>query len=90
MEFSPNSTFLFIVAALVILFVIAQSVFFLVKAYKRGLAIGMDRKVLNDTIQCCFHHCSGNFHFAGSHYVIQVSGAAPSMDSYECYRGNHL
>lgn len=50
MKFDPNSSFLFTVAALVILFVIAQSIFFLVRAYRRGIAIGMERKVLNKTI----------------------------------------
>lgn len=50
MNFNPNSSFLFGVAAIVILFVIAQSVFFLVRAYRRGLALGMDKKVLNKTI----------------------------------------
>ena len=34
--FDPNSTFLFILAGLVIVFVIAQSVFFLVRACRRG------------------------------------------------------
>ena len=50
MNFNPNSSFLFGVAAVVILFVIAQSVFFLVRAYRRGLVLGMDKKVLNKTI----------------------------------------
>lgn len=50
MEFSPNSTFLFIVAALVILFVIAQSVFFLVRSYRRAKVIGMDMKQVRKTI----------------------------------------
>ena len=36
MKFSPNSGFLFVIAAFVVLFVIAQSVFFLIRAYKRG------------------------------------------------------
>jgi hypothetical protein len=50
MDFHPNSTFLFTLAAIVILFVIAQSVFFLIRAYRRGTAVGMDKKVLNRTI----------------------------------------
>ena len=48
--FNVNSTFLYIVAILVILFVIAQSVFFLVRAYRRGKEIGMDPQVLKKTI----------------------------------------
>jgi len=51
--FNPNSTFLFIMAGLVIIFVIAQSVFFLVRAYRRGKALGMDmgqiRKIMVST-----------------------------------------
>jgi hypothetical protein len=50
MNFNPNSTFLYTLAAIVILFVIAQSVFFLIRAYRRGVAVGMDKKVLNRTI----------------------------------------
>ena len=42
MEFNPNSTFLFLLAGIIVAFVIAQSVFFLVRAYRRGKAIGMD------------------------------------------------
>jgi hypothetical protein len=48
--FDPNSTFLFILAGLVIIFVIAQSVFFLVRAYKRGKSLGMDMKQIRKTI----------------------------------------
>ena len=48
--FNPNSTFLFIAAGAVILFVIAQSVFFLVRAYRRGKALGMDMKQIRKTI----------------------------------------
>ena len=42
--FNPNSIFLFIMAGLVIIFVIAQSVFFLVRAYRRGKSLGMDMR----------------------------------------------
>ena len=51
--FNPHSTCLFIMAGLVIIFVIAQSVFFLVRAYRRGKALGMDmgqiRKIMVST-----------------------------------------
>ncbi|HHT16621.1 MAG TPA: DUF5058 family protein [Papillibacter sp.] len=43
MEFSVNSPILFILAGIVIAAVLAQSVFFLVKALKRGKEIGMSR-----------------------------------------------
>jgi len=45
-EFSVNSPILYLLAGIIILAVLAQSVFFLVKAWKRGLQIGMDRAKL--------------------------------------------
>ena len=50
MNFSTNSTFLYGIAAAVIVFVLAQSVFFLVRAYKRGKELGMDANKLRKTI----------------------------------------
>lgn len=50
MNFSPNSTFLFIVAGCVIIFIIAQSIFFLIRAYKRAQIIGMDMSQIKKTI----------------------------------------
>lgn len=50
MEFDVNSSVLFIIVALVIAFVVAQSVFFLVRALKRGKELGMDKKVLKRTV----------------------------------------
>jgi len=50
MNFSPNSSFLYAVAVIVILFVIAQSLFFLMRSYKRAKVIGMDMKQIRKTI----------------------------------------
>ena len=50
MEFSPNSSFLFLVAAIVILFVIAQSLFFLIRAYRRARVLGMNMSQVKKTI----------------------------------------
>ena len=50
-EFSINSPIIFAMVAVVIGIVIAQSVFFLIKAYKRGLELGMEKSVLNATIR---------------------------------------
>ncbi len=50
MQFNPNSTFLYIVAAIVILFVLAQSGFFLVKAYRRGKELGIAKSKLKKTV----------------------------------------
>jgi len=50
MDFNPNSGFLYLIAICVIVFVIAQSIFFLVRAYRRGVVIGMGKKKLNKII----------------------------------------
>ncbi len=44
MEFSINHPIIFVLVAIVVLLVMAQSVFFLVRAIKRGKEIGMDKK----------------------------------------------
>ncbi len=43
MQFSLNHPIIFVLVAIVIAFVMAQSVFFLVRAIKRGKEIGMDK-----------------------------------------------
>ena len=43
MEFNVNSPILYLLAGVIVLVVLAQSVFFLVKAWKRGLQLGMDK-----------------------------------------------
>jgi len=50
MKFDPNGSFLYLVAVIIILFVIAQSLFFLIRAYKRAGVIGMDMKQVRKTI----------------------------------------
>lgn len=50
MKFSVNSSFMYVVAIIVIVFVIVQSAFFLIRAYRRGIAIGMKKEVLRKTI----------------------------------------
>ena len=45
-----SSTALYLIAACVILFVLAQSVFFLVKAWKRGKELGIESKKLKNSI----------------------------------------
>lgn len=49
MEFNVNSPILFVVAGVAVAVVLAQSVFFLVKAWRRGVAIGMDPEKLKRT-----------------------------------------
>ena len=50
MEFSPNSTFMYIVAICVIVFVLAQSAFFLVRACRRGKQLGISQAKLKKTV----------------------------------------
>ena len=50
MRFSTNSLFLYCIAIGVIIFVLAQSLFFLVRAYRRGKELGLDSKKLKNTI----------------------------------------
>lgn len=50
MKFNPNTPFLYALAALVIFFVIAQSLFFLIRAYRRAKVLKMDMKQLNKII----------------------------------------
>lgn len=49
MNFSVNSPILFVLAGIIILVVLAQSIFFLVKAWKQGLKIGFDKAKLKKT-----------------------------------------
>ena len=50
MEFYVNHPILFVMAGLLVAVVLAQSIFFLVKAMRRSKAIGMDQKKLRKTI----------------------------------------
>lgn len=49
-EFDKNAAILYVVVGVILAVVMAQAVFFLVRSYRRGVAIGMDKKVLNKTI----------------------------------------
>lgn len=46
MEFSVNSPILYLLAGIIVLIVLAQSVFFLIKAWRRGVKIGMPKEKL--------------------------------------------
>ena len=51
MEFNVNSPVLFALVGAILAVVIAQSVFFLVRAYRRGIELGIGRKKLNGVIK---------------------------------------
>ena len=50
MNFDPNSGFMYAIVAIVVAFVIAQSVFFLVKSLRRARELNMDPKMLKKVI----------------------------------------
>ena len=50
MEFSVNHPILFLIAGLLVAVVLAQSVFFLVKALRHSKALGMDQKKIRKTM----------------------------------------
>ena len=50
MEFNSNSAFMYVVVAVVIAFVLLQSVVFFIKAWKRGKELGMDTQALKKTV----------------------------------------
>ncbi len=50
MEFSVNSPVLFVIVGIIILTVLAQSVYFLLRALKRAKEIGMEKQTLKKTV----------------------------------------
>ena len=50
MNFHPNNPLLFVLAGAIILFVIAQSLFFLIRAYRRGIALGISSAQMKKTM----------------------------------------
>ncbi len=50
MTFDPNSTILFVLAGLIILFVIVQSLFFMIRAIRRGKQLGITGEQVRKTI----------------------------------------
>lgn len=48
--FHPNNAFLYGIATIIILFVLAQSTFFLVRAYRQAIVIGMDGKEIRNVM----------------------------------------
>ncbi len=50
MEFSVNHPILFVLVGIIIAVVVAQSIYFLIKAYRRAIELGVDKSVLKKTI----------------------------------------
>ena len=49
--FTVNDPFLFIVAGVILLLVLSQSIFFLVRSWKRALSLGMTRQTLRGVVK---------------------------------------
>lgn len=49
-QFDKNAPVLYVIVAIILAAVVAQAVFFLVRAYRRGVKIGMSKAVLNKTM----------------------------------------
>ena len=49
-EFNKNAPVLYAIVSIILAVVVAQAVFFLVRAYRRGVKIGMSKAVLNKTM----------------------------------------
>lgn len=50
MKFHPNASILFLLAGAIIVFVIAQSLFFLIRAYRRGKELGIETAQMRRTM----------------------------------------
>ena len=50
LQFDTNAAILYGIVALILSVVLAQAIFFLVRAYRRGVKIGMSKEVLNKTM----------------------------------------
>ena len=50
MEFNVNHPILFVIAGFIITVVVAQSAFFLVRAWRRAVELGMSKSVLKKTV----------------------------------------
>lgn len=50
MKYNPNGGFLYLLGAIVIVFVLAQSVFFLIRAYRHGKKIGLSTQKMRKVI----------------------------------------
>ena len=84
MEFNVNSPVLFVIAGLIIAAVLAQSVYFLIKAWKRGLAIGMGKEKLRRIAHGGgVHHRPGGGDCHQRHHAGQGSGRAAAVAAPE-------
>lgn len=85
MEFNVNSPVLFLLAGILILAVLAQSVFFLVRAWRRGIELGMEKERLKKRLsRRGVHHRAGGCHCHQRHYTCKGPRLAAAMAAVEC------
>ena len=81
MEFSVNHPVLYLLAGILIAVVLAQSVFFLIKALRRSKEIGMDQAKIKKTVKTAalFTIAPGRVHRHQRHHLKQKSGHSPAL-----------
>nr|WP_253677946.1 DUF5058 family protein [Treponema sp. OMZ 788] len=81
--FDVNSSVLFWFAGVVILFVLLQSVFFLVKALRRAKELNMPKKKdkANYFRSGGFYDCSGHFHHSRNDKPFQIFRSSSALAS---------
>ena len=85
MEFDVNSPIIYLLAAIVIAFVMAQSVFFLVRALRQAKRLGMDKKLIRR-----IYHCTGGSDRYQRHRAGKGSGDSAAMAAPERGRFSFL
>lgn len=84
MEFSVNHPILFVLVGIIVAAVLAQSVYFLLKAVRRSKQIGMDRKLIkkNNNLRfniydspCSIYRYCGNISLAVSRTCASVASS---------------
>ena len=81
MKFNVNSPILFVMVGILILVVLAQSVFFLVRALRRAKEIGMEKTVIKSSRYCNSRR---------RHYLVKEPWCGPSLAAPFDHRLAHL
>ena len=85
MDFSVNSGFLYAVTALVVVFVLAQSAFFLLKAARRARQLGITGQTIRKTVlsSALFSVAPAVAILLRGHHPVEVPGPAPALAAAE-------
>lgn len=92
MSFSVNDPFLYLLSAIIVVFVVAQSAFFLVKANRRAQQMGIAAATVRKTIlsSALFSIAPGHFHSGGRHHAEQFHRPAVPLAEAERAGRSHL